>query len=69
MRPQKLRFDFLIAIFGRPIRWDRSRGRVIAIFKDSGSPPTPPTGGYPPAIHAIFYHKASISSHLDNGTM
>ena len=38
MRPQKLRFDFLIAIFICPIRWDRSRGRFIAIFKDSGVP-------------------------------
>ena len=44
MRPQKLRFDFLIAIFTCPIRWDRSRDRFIAIFKDSGGPPTPPPG-------------------------
>ena len=36
MRIQELRFSFLIPIFGRPIRWDRSRHRFIAIFKDSG---------------------------------
>ena len=43
----KLRFSFLIPIFGRPIRWDRSRHRFIAIFKDSGVHGGVSTGGYP----------------------